>query len=157
MIVPQLVERWRRALTGILGVVARPVRAAQGGSGAVLEPYRGYGSRSEIFLIGRVFRQSQPDRRANDAILSQLRDIGRRLARRSISGAVVTARFGGTEERVTTDHDGYFRVHLRPRTEPSADCGWHTVDLILEQPQLVEARGEVFIPPEHCRYVVISD
>ena len=157
MIVPRIVERWRRAVTGILGVVARPVRAAQGERGVVLEPYRGYGSRTEVFLIGRVFRQSQPDRRANDDPLSQVRDIGRRLARRSISGAVVAARFCGAEERVTTDQDGYFRLHLRPRTEPPAASGWHTVDLMLERPQLVEARGEVFIPPDRCRYVVISD
>jgi phosphatidate phosphatase APP1 len=31
------------------------------------------------------------------------------------------------------------------------------MDLALEQPQVVQARGQVFIPPEHCRYVVISD
>ena len=157
MVLSQVAARWRRAARGILRLVARPVRAAQGEGGVVLEPYRGYGSRTEIFLIGRVFRQSRPDRARGEDLRSQLRDVGRRLARRKISGAVVTARFCGTEERVTTDRDGYFRVHLRPRTRPPADTGWHTVELVVEQPQLVQAHGEVFIPPDHCRYVVISD
>jgi phosphatidate phosphatase APP1 len=34
---------------------------------------------------------------------------------------------------------------------------WHHVDLLLEQPQRVEARADVIIPLEQCRYVVISD
>jgi phosphatidate phosphatase APP1 len=67
------------------------------------------------------------------------------------------ARFCGAEERVTTDQDGYFRVHLHPQSEPSPHDLWHTMDLILEQPERIEARGQVFIPPESSRYVVISD
>ena len=34
---------------------------------------------------------------------------------------------------------------------------WHKVELSLEQPQAVQAQAQVFIPPERCRYVVISD
>src|SRR3954447_22650272 len=151
-------KNWARAVTRVLGLIARPVREAQGGGGVVLEPYRGYGSRTEVFLIGRVFRQSRPNHtlRADD-LRTQLRDIGRRIARRAVANAVVTARFCGTEERVTTDQDGYFRIHLRPQRPPAADRTWHTMDLVLEQPQVVQAQGQVFIPPEHCRYVVISD
>src|SRR3954447_22105601 len=151
-------KNWARAVTRVLGLIARPVREAQGGGGVVLEPYRGYGSRTEVFLIGRVVRQSQPNHtvRADD-LRTQLRDIGRRIARRAVANADVTARFCGTKERVTTDQDGYFRIHLRPQLPPAADRTWHTMDLALEQPQVVQAQGQVFIPPEHCRYVVISD
>jgi phosphatidate phosphatase APP1 len=105
-----------------------------------------------------VYWQSHSGHSANDEKLSsQLRDIGRRLARRTIAGPVITARFCGTEERVTTDQDGYFRVHLRPRTKPTPNDLWHPIDLVLEEPQRVEARGQIFIPSERCRYVVISD
>src|SRR3712207_3584871 len=115
------------AATRVLGLIARPVREAQGAGGVVLEPYRGYGSRTEVFLIGRVFRQSRSDY-ANklDSLRAQMRDIGRRIARRAVANAVLTARFGGTEERVTTDQDGYFRIHLRPQLPPAADRTWHT-------------------------------
>jgi phosphatidate phosphatase APP1 len=134
-------EGWVRAATRALRLVARPVRRAQGRGGVVLEPYRGYGSHAEVFLIGRVFRQSRPHRAADDGVVSQLRNVGRRLVRRKIAGAVVTARFCGAQERVTTDQD----------------VSWHSMDLVLEEPQRVEARGQVFIPPASCRYVVISD
>ena len=61
-------KNWARAVTRVLGLIARPVRVAQGDEGVVLEPYRGYGSRTEVLLIGRVFRQSQPNHaiRADD-------------------------------------------------------------------------------------------
>src|SRR5215210_5157195 len=151
-------KNWARAATRVLGLIARPVREAQGGGGLVLEPYRGYGSRTEVFLIGRVFQQSQPNQAVREADLrTQLRDTGRRIARRAVANAVVTAQFCGTEERITTDQDGYFRIHLRPQRSPAADRTWHVMDLALEQPQVVQAQGQVFVLPEHCRYVVISD
>ena len=151
-------SKWRRAATRILSLFARPVRTAQGKAGVVLKANRGYGSRAEIFLIGQVFRQARPDRKVDEeGFVNQLRDIGRRIARRALPGAVVTARFCGAEERVTTDRDGYFRVHLQPRHAPPSEVLWHTVELSLEQPQAVQAQAQVFIPPERCRYVVISD
>jgi phosphatidate phosphatase APP1 len=123
----------------------------------VLEVYRGYGTWSEVFLIGRVFRQSHSDAAARGRLQSELRDVGRRLARRTISGAVLTARFYGAEETVTTDPDGYFRIHLRPKTEPTLDATWHSIELTLEAPQRVDAQGQVYIPPPQSRFVVISD
>ncbi len=123
----------------------------------MLEVYRGYGTRSEVFLIGRVFRQSRSDLATRGGIRSELRDVRRRLARRTIGEARVAARFYGAEETVTTDPDGYFRVHLRPAVEPPADATWHAVELRLVEPQPVEAQGQVFIPPPGSRFVVISD
>ncbi len=147
-----------KVLRGILGLAARPVRKAQGRGGVVLQPYRGYGSRDEIFLIGRVFRQSPASARsATDAPARQLRDVARRLMRRAVRGATVTARFCGAEQRVETDRDGYFRIHLRPATPPPDDRDWHEVALSLDGPEPCTAKARVFVPPAHCRYVVISD
>jgi phosphatidate phosphatase APP1 len=149
---------WLEALTRVLGVVARPVQEAQGRSGMVIQPYRGYGSRSEVFLIGRVFWQSRshPKARRGD-FLTNLRNIGRRIARRAVPHAVVTARFRGAEESFSTDQDGYFRVHLSPSLPPSLDQSWHIMDLALDQLHAVQAQAQIFIPPASCRYVVISD
>jgi phosphatidate phosphatase APP1 len=146
-----------QAAAGLLRVVSRPVRRAQGQHGVVLEPYKGYGTRSEVFLIGRVFWQSQPDPAKGGTIRSELRDIGRRLGRRSLSGAVVAARFCGTTEKAVTDPDGYFRVHLRPASTPPPDLTWHAIDLLLEEPEPVESQGRIYIPPPASRFVVISD
>jgi phosphatidate phosphatase APP1 len=151
-------KRWLGALPRVLGVVARPVREAQGGSGVVIQPYRGYGSRSEIFLIGRVFWQSNPrskTRRGN--LLGNLQAIGRRITRHAVPNAAVIARFYGAEETFPTDGDGYFRVHLSLPLPPPLDQPWHTMELALDQPHAVQAQAQIFIPPASCRYVVISD
>jgi len=150
--------KWKRAATRILNLAARPVRTAHGKRGTVLQPYRGYGSREEVFLIGRVFRQSRTEHGGGeDDLAADLRDIGRRIVRRSVADATVRARFGGTEQRTATDRDGYFRFHLKVRElAPSRDC-WHDMELVLEQLEPVTATAQIFIPPERCRHVVISD
>lgn len=146
-----------QAAGGVVRLAGRPVRRAQGEGNVVIEPYRGYGTQSEVFLIGRVFRQSQSDPMDTGTLRSELRDIGRRVSRRSLPGVAVTARFHGTTERTTTDPDGYFRVHLRPEMAPSPDVAWHAIDLLLEEPEQVEAQGQIFIPSPRARFVVISD
>lgn len=149
---------WIRAVAGVLDLVARPVRTAQGRDGIVIQPYRGYGSRREAFVIGRVFRQSipHPDPR-RERIARHLRDIARRIARRSIAGARVTARLCGTEQSVVTDRDGYFRLRVPLRAPPPSDRDWHALHIRLETEPPVNARGAVYIPPDQARFVVISD
>lgn len=151
-------SRWRKRAANLLAFAARPVRRAQGRGGTVVEAYRGYGTSQEIFLIGRVFRQSHPDVDASpDNVRGNLRDIARRIRRRSVKDAVITARFGGAQTRVPTDRDGYFRIHLRPYDVPASDTPWHPVELRLEADPPVSARGQVYIPPKSCRLVVVSD
>jgi phosphatidate phosphatase APP1 len=151
-------RKWRRALIRILKVFARPVRGRQPEDSLVIKTNRGYGSKAEVFLIGRVFRQSRRNAPADeDSLLDQLRDIRRRVTRRSVPAISVIAEFHGTQERVTTDQDGYFRVHLQPRDVPPSQALWHTMDIRLEDHPEVRAQGSIFIPPDGCRYVVISD
>ncbi len=160
-------------LRRVLHVLAGPVRGDRGRGGIVIYPYRGYGSRDEVFVMGRVFRQ--PARRsgagAREGTMSgDAIDLGRRILRRGVGGAVLAARFGGLEQRITTDRDGYFRVHLRRFQPPPSDRLWHHMDLelvdleggrdgkaIASAPAPVVARAEVFVPPASARFVVISD
>jgi phosphatidate phosphatase APP1 len=152
-----LARNLTRATRKALRLLARPVREAPTKGGIVLQPYRGYGSRKEIFLIGRVFRQPQPPARGEDTTMSNLADLGRRILRHGLGAAPVRARFGGAEQDVLTDADGYFRIHLRPAQPPPDDRLWHPIALELLQPEPLRAQGELFIPPASCRYVVISD
>jgi phosphatidate phosphatase APP1 len=151
-------KRLRGKTRRILRKMARPVRKAQGRRGVVLEPYRGYGSRSEIFLIGRAFWQSHHEHAAQEnELVADMRDIVRRLVRRAVRSAKVRASFCGTEQIFETDRDGYFRVHLRPAMAPPADRPWHVVSLTMDEPRSVHGHGEIYIPPDRSRYVVISD
>lgn len=147
---------FRRALT----VIARPVRHARGRGGLVIQAYRGYGSRVSVFLMGRVFRgQGAGSGGYEENVGRDILDIGRRLLRRGCGNAVVAARFGGTEKRVATDRDGYFRVLLQPVRPPPADGYWHCMELELFAPAEagVRAEGDLFVPLEKTRFVVISD
>ena len=152
------IEQWRDAVVRLLALAGRPVRRSQGRSGTVVEPYRGYGSRTEIFLIGRVFRQSAPGRRTGpDDVRTHLRDVARRIRRRRVAGASLTASFAGARATVETDRDGYFRLHMLLREPPPEDRAWHTVDIVLHTDPPVAAAAQVFIPSPACRFAVVSD
>jgi phosphatidate phosphatase APP1 len=123
-----------------------------------LQAYRGYGSREEVFLLGRVFFQPEAGAGAGAGpIRHDAVNVARRLLRRGAAGAELIARFGGTEQRLTTDRDGYLRVHMRLERPPSPGRLWHPLELELLAPAKVTTRGEVFIPPDTCRFVVVSD
>ena len=142
---------------GLLAAAARPVSRSRTGAGIALLPYRGYGSREEMFLIGRVFRQRQGARRDRTrGFPGLLRNLLRRITRHPIPGMAVAARFGSATERAITDADGYFRIHLRLAAPPPEHTCWHEVALTLEEAQLT-ATAQVFVPPPQCRFVVISD
>jgi phosphatidate phosphatase APP1 len=153
-----VLSRLRSALRKALELLARPVRAAAGRGGFVVRPYRGYGSREEVFLIGRVFRQPTFRSRAPaDSWRGLLLEAARRLLSWGVADAVLMARFGGAEQRITTDRDGYFRVRMQPAEPPPAERLWHEMGIELLQPIRIVTSGEIFLPPAHCRFVVISD
>lgn len=154
------VRRWlrrvARALRRAVLLVGRPARADRGRGGLVVQPFRGIGSREEILLHGRVFRQRRRAARRG-TMAGDLSDALRRLTRRGVRGAEVTARFAGCSRQVTTDADGYFVVHMPLVQAPPADREWHRVELQVAAPEVVSATGFVFIPRGRARQLVVSD
>jgi phosphatidate phosphatase APP1 len=146
------------ALRKALEVVTRPMRAAAARGGFVVRPFRGYGSREEVFLIGRVFRQPTFGSGApRDSWRGLLLEVARRLLSWGVADARLRARFYGAEQQITSDRDGYFRVHMRPARPPRMDRLWHEMPIELLQPVRIVTAGQIFLPPAHCRFVVISD
>ena len=147
-----------KALHKVVELHAHPRRGAEA-RGVVVQPYRGYGSADEVFLMGRVFRQSSSRGRGRPGVLR--RDLANILAlilRQGVGGALLVARFALAEQQVITDANGYFQVHLRLTQRPAADCLWHSLDLELRWPLPVfRTRGTFFVPCRTARYVVISD
>lgn len=136
----------------LLHVLARPVREARGRRGVVLLPYRGYGSPSRIFVIGRAFWQ-----RPETGEASELRDVLRRIRRRPVREGRIRARFYGAELVVETDRDGYFRIEMSPADPVPPNLRWHRLELSMEAPEPVCATADVYIPPADSRVVVVSD
>lgn len=149
-------SRLAGAFRWLVHLLSRPVRRTAGQGPVIVQPYRGYGSQEEIFLIGRVFRQPVWGA-GRGGIGRDLLDLLRRFLRWGLAEAALVARFCGTEQRIVTDRDGYFRVHMRPERAPPAGRLWHPIELELVEPARVAAEGELFVPPRGCSYVVISD
>lgn len=178
MSIRSIYKAGKHVLGRVAHVLARPVKRDRGSGGILIQPYRGYGSAEEVFLMGRVFRQHRVGTSLRTtASRRDLLDVVRRVLRRGVRDAVVEARFcgagkshsasesacTGTTARFQTDRDGYFRVHLRPEQRPVSNRLWHRVELQLIEPaelaasQGANVHGEVFVPPQTARRVVISD
>lgn len=146
-----------RTLKRIVRVFTRPVEAERG---LAILPYRGYGSRDEIFLMGRVSHQRTPVSKSGSTT-GLLAQISRRLLRRGVADADVEIRLGGASWRIATDRDGYFR--LREKLDeplPSDRRLWHPVHIKVTDDPAEEdavAGGQIYIPPVRARRVIISD
>lgn len=161
----------KRVVGRLVHILARPVRRDRGRGGILIQPYRGYGSAEEVYLMGRVFRQVRVGDRLQTTSSSwrDRLDVVRRVLRRGVGNAVLVARLGETREsdgaavRVQTDRDGYFRIRLRSNRPLMTDRRWHGVDLELVEPaefasdEGAKVQGHVFVPPETARRVIISD
>ena len=120
-------------LRRLLRIAARPMRRDRGQGGYVVHPYRGYGSRHEVLLMGRVFRQAAlGEVIPRYGVLRDLADVIRRVFRRGLPQVTVEVTLGENVTTVPTDRDGYFDVllpieHPCRRTAPGTmrSCTWY--------------------------------
>lgn len=146
----QCIDRVVRAAVGSASRTARRGRV-------VIQTFRGYGSARHIFLMGRVLREASPEAPCGQSIWQRLMSIWRLMRAWGIEDAKIRAQFGDTKTDVRTDKDGYFRLQLDLQTPPPEDRLWHQVALCLDEPVAINVVGHVFIPPDSCGFVVISD
>lgn len=145
-------------ISRLLRTVARPVRRGAEHQGLMIQPYRGYGSKSQISLLGRVFRQ--PGSKAiapQGRILRDLYSFVRRVLRRGAGDRRVVLRFHGRDHRSTTDQDGYFRFRIDTDDGFPVEEGWNSVSLHLDDDPAVHAKAGIYIAPSSAEFVVISD
>ncbi|QFU02584.1 hypothetical protein FIU83_13150 [Halomonas sp. THAF5a] len=144
----------------LTGGLARPMKHPQASSGLTVTPYRGFGSRREAFLTGRVFHQAPLVRGIpRRGFLRDLVDVGRRIARRGVAEASVDIRLGDNHATVTTDRDGYFEARLPLASSLPRDRVWHLAELWVTAAEEGAVRDdvEVFIPVSEPDLLVISD
>lgn len=159
MLLQSRLQNYARSLRRGLHILAAPVKGDSGRGGLFIQAYRGYGSSTRLFLMGRVFRQ--PGFGASwreDLLRRDLIDLIRRLLRKPIVGARVRVQYKDTNTVVNTDRHGFFQVDMELGTIPS-DVSWHEMQLSLDSPvdERAATTGEFFTPPSHARYGVISD
>ncbi|WP_157991512.1 App1 family protein [Caldimonas tepidiphila] len=123
---------------------------------AFIVPYIGFGTPQRLLVSGRVLR-GRPMLPAlpGDTGLRNLLRFYRQMASHEMPGARMTVAFGGTEQQVVADEEGYFHAEIEPAS-PLPPGPWQQVALRLEQP---EAHGvaQVRVPPATARFGIISD
>ncbi len=149
----------RVRLHRLLHVISRPARRGATPEGLVVYPYRGYGSRREIFLMGRVLRQAPRPDVSGGTFGDDLKDLARRMFQRGVAGVRLAASLNG-EQRVTSDRDGYFRFHMR-LAQPAFDAPspWQTLPIHLAQTGATPpaAHGRILVSPHQAKRMIISD
>lgn len=129
-----------------------------------IHAYRGYGTRHEIRLKGRVLDDKHPRTSEADSVWRNVVNTLRRIASDDIPGARVRLRLdaAGVEEEVVTDDEGYFELRI-PLSEPLPDGRlWHDVSLELlapdpREPEDARVTGHVIVPPEDAEFGILSD
>ncbi len=153
---PPIFKKMRNAVR----VLAQPGKAYRHEGKYVIQPFRGYGARHEAFVMGRVFRQHRvfPDA-SEDSVSSDLAAIWRRLSRKGLSGADLSARFYDATALTRSDKHGFFRLRIQADQPVKGGPLWQPVDIRFKDGLRHEpaVRAEVFFPPETARFVVISD
>ncbi len=144
----------------VLRLLAKPVKKAREKPGIIIRAYRGFGSRQEVCIFGRVFRQPGVSRRIEKlGIVGELANVWRRMWSRGVRRAVVDVRFNNVRKNTRTDRFGFFLIRLHPQDLPDPDRLWHRAIVELTQPvdPAARAEAEVYIAPQTAEFVVISD
>ncbi len=153
-------RRFFKSFRRLLRFAARPVRRDRGEGGLYVQPYRGYGSREQMYVMGRVFRQiGRGSVSPAGSLLRDLIDLVRRLFRYGVPDVELIVTYGDEEFRVTTDKDGYFRLHLFPERLQEPDKVWQHLEIeaVSEKLKGGTAPARAFVAPPSARQVVISD
>lgn len=130
----------------------------------VMLPYRGYGTREQFTLKGRVIENRNISAASdNDSVWRNLLNMYRRFSSDEIRGARVQARFGSVVQEAITDENGYFEFAFAPdpqQLDPKRH--WYDVTLELREypgPRLAETlcTAQVLLPPSDAEFGIISD
>lgn len=162
---------WRQVLASMAGNVEKHFDALKshltdrlGGQDPIkIVPYRGYGTRRQLYLKGRVLKgQTVTPAADNDSLWRNLVNTYRRLESDEVPRARLLAHYQGQEQEVTADEEGYFDLRLRPAQPPDDTLLWHQIQLELLDPlpgsgQPVWATGHVLVPAPEARFIVVSD
>lgn len=132
------------------------------GRPVMILPYRGYGTRTHLYLKGRVLQDNGlRGSTDNDAVWENLLAAWRRLESNEIPGVRVGIRYGEVEKIITSNHEGFFDFSLAvPEGLPDEDLH-HDVELWLPDEVRgetgVTATGQVVVPPADSTFGIISD
>ncbi len=128
----------------------------------LIQPYRGHGTPSKLFLHGRVLEDKNiAGAMETDRVWKNIRDMFQRFNSTEIPYARLRVRFQDQVLEARTNQEGYFHLEIEPRAPLPVEKVWHEVGLTLvapkTEPEPVQATGHVLVPPPQATFGVISD
>jgi len=122
-----------------------------------IEAYRGYATRTAVFVSGRVLASRAPGvLRERDSLWRNLVDAYHRFGTDEVPHVPVTVAFAGHERTAETDADGYYHVEL-PRADGSGEAWLTAAARCSLQGEDVSATHEIVAPGGEAEFGVISD
>ena len=119
--------------------------------------YRGYATRSRVFVSGRVLGNRAPERpHGGESLWRNLVDAYHRFETDELPNVPVTVRFGAVEQTATTDSEGYY--HLELERAGAADETWLAAEARCTlRGEEISAIHEIVAPRADAEFGVISD
>jgi phosphatidate phosphatase APP1 len=128
----------------------------------VIQTYLGFGNRQKVHINGRLLeRKGIEQPREGASAWQNMQSMLKRYDSDEIAHARLMVNFGGQEQIIVTNQEGYFDVvfeHFDPLPE---NTYWHEahlelIDKLMEPQDAVKATARVLVPPEGS-FGVISD
>ncbi len=129
----------------------------------VILPYRGFGSKTEVYLKGRVLEDNGLAKPAErNSIWHNIVAMYKRYVSNEIPNVRVRAVFEGQEQVVVTNEIGFFEVRFRFPQPLSSHRDWveiklELLDQVVPNQKEVRAGGSVMLAQEHHQFGIISD
>ena len=131
-----------------------------------ITPYRGYGTRSRVFVHGRVIEcRNIAAATVTDSIWRNLVNTFKRIDSDPLPNASVSLRLGVHEREVVTDAEGFFREWIDLAAPLEGDDHWREAEVELhglaardDQPApVVRGKAPILVPTGSETFGVISD
>jgi phosphatidate phosphatase APP1 len=130
---------------------------------AKILPYRGYGTPTQIVLLGRVLEDRQlGSPKQDDHWWQNAKAMYGRFVVDEFPNVRVRAEFQGQTYETITDRYGYYSLDIPLAVPLNSHVAWHSVALELDEPNdfgrtEVRAECQVLVPTPESRFGVISD
>ncbi len=119
--------------------------------------YRGYATRTSVFVSGRVLANTPPSElHDGQSLWRNLVDAYRRFETDELPDVPVTVRHGTNEHTATTDHEGYYHAEVR-RNEQSNERWLAAEARCTIDGTDISARHEIVAPDHDAQFGIISD
>ncbi len=160
---PDKLDSLTRDLRKDVRDTARAVRAVFKDEPYEILGFRGYGNLSRAFLVGRVVeRRGIGASTDSDSTLKNLFNTYRRVDSDPAPFAEISVEYRGMTTVMKADDEGFFSGWIETSNPGDSDKEWLEYETTIISPKpagtdMVNATGEVLVPPPSARLCVISD